>query len=128
MALRIVPTTPRPNGQLGSRINRTPRRQPGDAMSSHMMRSLLQLNRSAGQGSEIPALTEDVIGEISNEANWSYEHANKQARQHEDEVHFTKIGGGACRGPRLLGVLQSIGTVNESTTNGDQHILSSRGH
>ena len=72
MALRIVPTTPRPQRQLGSRINRTPGRQPGDAMSSHMIRSLIQLNRSAEQGSEIPALTEDVIGEISNEANWSY--------------------------------------------------------
>ena len=42
MALRIVPTTPRPQRQLGSRINRTPGRQPGDAMSSHMIRSLIQ--------------------------------------------------------------------------------------
>ena len=61
-------------------------------MSSHMIRSLIQLNRSAGQGSEIPALTEDVIGEISNEENWSHEHANEQARQHEDEVQRLKDG------------------------------------
>ena len=90
MALRIVPTTPHPQRQLGSRTNRTPGRQPGDAMSSHMLRSLIQLNRSAGQGSEIPALTEDVIEEISNEDE--VQRLNDEVQRLNDEVQRLKNG------------------------------------
>ena len=63
-----------------------------------------------------------------------FENASSRRARNRDEwftstcLMNTKIGGGACRGSRRLGVLQSIGTVGEGTTNGDQHSLSSRGH